>query len=146
MENSEYLSEDCIVKDEIYCSLINFIICPLCNKIYKDPMICDNCTKVYCNNCIKKEGNLCPNGCKNSKIKECTSKSELLSKIKYKCKNCSEIVKGKNIKSHLELNCTPNIIKERKLSEIYQTKKKLKKISLRNYDNVSSFTSKKKYI
>ena len=141
MEKSEYFTEDSIVKDELYKSISSLIICPLCNKIYEEPMVCNNCNKVYCNKCLEERGNICPNGCQDSQLLKCVTKNELLSQLKYKCKNCCEEITRNNLNSHLESNCTHKM--ERKLSEILQTKKTLKK--LQHYDkdqNLPSFTSK----
>ena len=146
MENKDYFSDDCIVEDEIFRALKPLLTCPLCNKIYKDPMLCTGCQGIYCQNCIN---NKCPKNCVNNKLSKSVSKNEMLSKIKYKCKNCSEEVSQTDIKAHLDSNCEYKEEFERTklLSEIYQTKKELKKLSRKemekyNKNEIKHFTSK----
>ena len=71
----------------------------------------------------------CPNNCNNFKFIKSISKNELLSKIKYKCKNCNEEVFNDNIKTHLESNCKKKIERTKTLGELYKTKKALEKLS-----------------
>lgn len=148
MEKEDYFSDDCIVKNELYNSLKSLLTCPLCNNIYKDPLICSNCQSVYCQKCLdnysKKRD--CPN-CKNNKFSKSILKNELLSKIKYKCKNCKEEVENDNIKAHLESNCEKKEDKEKTLAEEYKTKKALIKLSPKEMakidkKTVNHFTSK----
>ena len=145
-ENKDYFSDDCIVEDEIFRVLKKMLICPICEKIYKDPIICSVCQGVYCQKCID---NKCPKNCVNNKLSKCVSKNEMLSKIKYKCKNCSEEVSQSGIKAHLDSNCKhkKEIERTKSLSEIFQTKKELKKLSkeeMKKYNNneIKHFTSK----
>lgn len=152
LDKSEYFTDDSVVKNETYNSLINFIKCPLCLKIYNNPMICQNCEKVYCKKCIEDNDNKCPSNCIESNIKICNSKNELLSNIQYKCNNCSEIVFKNNINDHLKLNCKHKDKFDKRLSVIFTTKKKLLKLSsddiiVKKYSNdITNLTSKFKYL
>jgi hypothetical protein len=146
MEKEDYFSDDCIVEDEIFRGLKKLLICPICKKIYKDPMLCTGCQGVYCQKCI---GNKCPKNCINNKLMKSVSKNEMISKIKYKCKNCLEEVYQSDIKAHLESNCQhkEEIQTNRTLSEIYGTKKQLKRLSPKemeqyNKEEINHFTSK----
>lgn len=146
MKKTEYFSEDCIVEDELFRSLKSLLICPKCNKIYNNPMMCQNCQKIYCHKCIDNTDKKCLNN-ENHNFVKSLSKNELLSKIKYRCKNCSEIVIQSDIHSHLEKNCIYQEKIEKKLSETFLTKKKLlkltsKEMETKNQNDITYFTSK----
>ncbi len=150
MKKEDYFSDDCIIKNELFISLKDLLTCPLCKNIYKDPLICSGCQNVFCQKCLEnysKESN-CPNNCKNNKFSKSILKNELLSKIKYKCKNCKEEVEKNNIKAHLELNCQKkDDKKEKTLAQIFQTKKTLTKLSPKEMakidkKTINHFTSK----
>jgi len=150
MEKSDYFSDDCIVEDNIYKSLKNLLICPICKKIYNDPMICSGCQGIYCLKCLN---NSCPKKCPNSKFSKSVIKNEMLSKIKYRCKNCSQEIYQSDIKSHLKTNCQykEDNSKNTRLADLYQKKKaitRLSTIEMGQYDinEINHFTSKKKYI
>ena len=146
MDKNNYFSDDCIVEDEFYRNLKILLFCPLCNKLFKDPMLCSVCGKTYCQKCIE---NICPNNCKNNTFAKDINKNVLLSKLKYKCKNCSEEIIQSEITAHLESDCQykEDDSNSKSLSEIYQTKKTLTRLSeeeMRKYDinEVNCFTSK----
>ena len=133
LEKDQYFSDDCIIENPFFTSIKDILKCPLCHKIFKDPYMCDNCQNVYCKRCLEaySQFKICVNECKDAKFIRCLAKNELLSKIKYRCKNCQKEVIQSDIKAHLESNCEHNekIAKEKTLSEIIQTKKTLIKLS-----------------
>ncbi len=134
LEKDEYFSDDCIIQDTLFLAIKDLLICPQCNNILKEPYMCDDCQNVYCKKCLEKYSNdlrICPNNRKVSQFSHCISKAELLSKIKYRCKNCKKEVIQSDIKSHLELNCKKtNIIERQKtLDEIIHSKKELIKLT-----------------
>ena len=146
MDKKDYFSDDCIVENDLFRGLKNNLLCPLCNKIFKDPMICFTCGKTFCQKCI---GDKCPNNCKINKFSKDQTKEVLLTRIKYKCKNCSEEIFQNEIPAHLESNCEYKEDKSihKSLSEIFTTKKELTKIPLQelskyNDDEINYFTSK----
>ena len=148
-EIDEYFSDDCIVKDDLYISLKELLICPLCHKILKEPYMCKVCQSVYCKKCLENYSNLkkCPKDGKESVFIKSISKKDLLSKLKYKCKNCSKIVFQTDINAHLEKNCDNDEREEdeKTLSEIIKTKKQLIKLSQKEIKNKKiddSLTSK----
>ena len=55
MLNDSYIDDDCIIKDETFLAFKNLLICNICNKILKKPMMCKNCQKVFCKTCIEKD-------------------------------------------------------------------------------------------
>ena len=151
LKKDEYFSDDCIIEDPLYISVKDLIICPLCNKIFKDPYICNECQQVYCKKCLEKDSklNICPYEKKKSKFKPYTSRNDLLSKLKYRCKNCLEEVAQGDIDKHLKENCSHNAIRrEKTLAEIIQTKKELIKLTKEEclFKEISySLTSKNKF-
>ena len=150
-KRDEYFSDDCIVKDEFYSSIKDFIICPLCHKIFKEPYMCDDCQEVFCKKCLENDSNLkiCPGNKKNVKFVKCIQKANFLSKLKYKCKNCLKEIYQIDIPAHLEENCerTEKADKEKTLAEIIYSKKeliKLTKIQMKNKQPDYKMTSKYK--
>ena len=151
MNKEDYFSDDCIVENELFTALKPLMLCPLCKKIYHEPMMCSGCQNAYCKKCIENYINLetCPKNCKNCKFFRSITKNELLSKIKYKCKNCNEEVFNDGIKTHLESNCKKKYEKIKTLGELYQTKKSLEILSpeeMKGIDKrkINHFTSKLK--
>ena len=149
LEKEEYFSDDCIIEDSLYMSLKDLLICPLCHKILKDPYMCNDCQNVYCIKCLEDYSQLkiCPSQNQDTKFIRCIAKNELLSKIKYRCKNCKKEVIQTDIKAHLESNCkySEEIERVKTLAEEIQTKKELIKLSKeemegKNIDN--TLTSK----
>ena len=139
LEKDEYFSDDCIIEDNLYLAIKDLITCPLCSKILKEPYMCSECQNAYCKKCLENYSNLkrCPNDSKNTKFSHCIQKNDLLSKLKYRCKNCLKEVVQTDIQSHLKSNCKTNteMERERTLSEIIQTKKELIKLSKKEMEN-----------
>ena len=149
IEKDEYFSDDCIIEDSLFISIKDLLICPLCNKIFKEPYMCTDCMSVYCKKCIQNDSDLkkCPNDGKESKFVNCISKNDLLSKLKYKCKNCLKVIIQTDIKAHLEENCIhcEKEEKEKTIAETLQTKKQMIKLSSKEMENKkidNSFSSK----
>ena len=55
LKKDEYFSDDCIIEDPFYISVKDLITCTLCNKIFKEPYMCNECQKIYCKSCLKKD-------------------------------------------------------------------------------------------
>ena len=149
MEKNDYFSEDCIVENAYYITLKNLLICPLCNKLFKEPLMCSACQNVYCQKCLEQylKKKICPNNCQNIEFLKSITKNEMLSKISYKCKNCSKAVIQNDIKAHLESNCHPDLEKTKTLAELYQSKKEIIKLSHEEMSKIDKrkinhFTSK----
>ena len=150
MKKEEYFSEDCIVENTFYKTLKDLLTCPLCKKLFKEPLMCSACQNVYCTQCLEQylKKKICPNNCKNCKFTRSLGKNELLSKLIYRCKNCSKEVEQSDIKAHLESNCHPELEQKKTLAEIYQTKKEIIRLSPEemskiNKNEINHFTSKK---
>ena len=100
--------------------------------------MCQDCQSVYCKKCLENYSNLkkCPKDNIETEFKHSIMKSEMLSKLKYKCKNCKKEVIKDEIKSHLEENCKyVELEREKTLAEIIKTKKELIKISREEMEN-----------
>ena len=131
LSKEDYFTDDCIVEDDLYYNIKNLIICPLCHKILKNPFMCDKCQATYCKQCLEDYSNLkrCPKDEKETQFKHCIMISDLISKLKYECKNCKKEVTHDEIKAHLEENCKSVEVEKRKtLAEIITTKRELIKI------------------
>ena len=125
-----YFSEDCLVKNDLYSTVKDLIICPKCKKLFQNPLMCSNCGETYCGKCINNKSKCEKCSHENIIFKENISKKQILSNLKYKCKNCLEEIIQKDINSHLKLNCEHKEEETRKtLNEIYTTKKTFKKLS-----------------
>ena len=148
LEKDEYFDEDSPIENQLYLSLKDLLICPYCQELIKDPFMCSKCQKNYCKKCLEEYSNMkkCPNDNKESEFKHSIMINEMLSKLKYKCKNCKKEIFQSDIKAHLEEKC--EYIEdehEKSLSEIIQTKKELIKLSPQEMENKkvdNIFTSK----
>ena len=129
--NDLYIDDDCVIKDENYFMIKSLILCELCNKILKSPMMCSSCQKNFCKDCIEKwEDNYahCPNKCNNPTYIKNNDKLAILSLLKFICKNCKEEVKYNDIQTHVNSNCNRNE-NQSKLSDILYKKKRLKQLT-----------------
>ena len=151
LEKNEYFTDDCLVQNQLSFSFKDSLICPLCHKILKNPFICTKCQNSYCKKCLDACFNFmkCPNHNEKGQFNISVMKTELLSKLKYKCKNCLKEVIQPDIKTHLEENCKKAYIEdENSLAKINSEKKKL--ILLSNKEMIeklnSSLTSKINFI
>ena len=148
LSKEEYFTDDCIIKDSLYISLKDLIICPLCCKLLKNPYMCCKCQKSYCKKCLEENSNLkiCPNDKEETQFIHSVFADGMLSNLKYKCKNCLKEVIQSDINAHLEENCEHVEIERKKtLAEELKTKKQLIKLSSKEMENKTAsntFTSK----
>lgn len=130
MKKAQYITDDCIIEDELYKSIKNLIKCNICQKIIKDPIRCKSCQNSYCKACIDnwiKNQNKCPNECQNPEYIKNLEIPALLTNIKYLCKNCKQEIKYYDVESHLKEGCKTNK-SPTKLIDIIYKKKKLQRI------------------
>ena len=52
-----YINKDTLIESEVTKLLKSSLICPLCNNIYINPLMCMGCQKTYCKKCIDNNGN-----------------------------------------------------------------------------------------
>ena len=152
LRKDEYFADDCIIKDSLYLSLKELITCSLCQKILKNPYMCVKCQKSYCKKCLEENYNLkiCPNDKEETQIVHSVLADGMLSKLKYKCKNCFKEVIQSDINAHLEENCRHVEIEHKKtLAEEIKTKKGLIKLSSEEMNNKKidkTLTSKNNFL
>ena len=112
----EYINDNTIIKDEIYIAFKESVTCPLCLSILINPVMCMKCQNVFCKNCINewtKKDDKCPNRCTEPNYQKCLGKNDILSKLKFKCEACENIIKYDEAKKHLK-SCYPDKIFEEK--------------------------------
>ena len=104
----KYMTENHIIKDEIYNSVENKIFCIICLDVLIDPVMCMNCKGVYCYHCIKKWSeidNKCPNRCQNPNYQNSSQTCQLLSKIKFECSDCKKNINYGEMEKHCISYC-----------------------------------------
>ena len=152
LEKNEYFTDDCLVQNQLSFSFKDSLICPLCNKILKNPFMCNKCQNSYCKKCLDYCFNFmkCPNHNEKGQFNISIMKSEMLSKLKYKCKNCLKEVIQSDIKTHLEENCKKAYIEDgNSLAKINSEKRTLIRLSneeMKDKKVNTSLTSKINFI
>ena len=118
----KYANEENIVKNEVYEAFKDSIVCPVCNSLMIEPVICIYCQTEFCKKCskeLKDKGDNCPLKCSVFNIKDVNPKKNLISIFKFKCINgCGEEILFNDIKNHYK-NCNPN----KKKIKVLSTKK-----------------------
>ena len=125
MLNDSYIDDDCIIKDETFLAFKNLLMCNICNKILKEPMMCKNCQKVFCKTCIEKNKKC---ECSGTEFVENQDKYMMLKMIKYLCRNCKEEVKYDDVEKHLGNGCETRE-NEPRLADCIYKKHELKKLT-----------------
>ena len=98
---SKYASLENIVKNSFYEVNKDEIECQICNLLIIGPMQCPDCQNSLCSNCAvscKK----CPFCRKEVVFKKSIMINKLLSKLSFKCENCSKEVLYNDLISHNE--------------------------------------------
>ena len=77
-----------------YKLLLDEMICPICLKVLLDPIECDKCQAIICDNCyfiLKSADKNCFNeGCKGKYIKANKFVREILNNLNIKCCGCGK--------------------------------------------------------
>ena len=109
--NNEKLTisfEDIYNKNEAI-NLKDSISCPICFNILISPVQCSICNKCFCKQCIEKyenSKNTCPFRCINPKYNENKFVNNILSILKFKCKNgCGKLISYDNLEKHYDEDC-----------------------------------------
>lgn len=88
------ISEDRITNKEEVKIIKELIKCSICSNVLLDPLECDVCGSLFCEECINdriKTDKTCPNGCKKMKIENIKLNSKkLLSLVRLRCINYPE--------------------------------------------------------
>ena len=89
------------------------LLCPICHKIFWNPVSCGECQHHFCSACIqqwlkKSQNNFCINGCKFTEKRAAPILYNFLSKLRLKCRNfengCHEEIRYDSLTFH-EKNC-----------------------------------------
>ena len=106
----KYVNDNTIIKDALYNAFKETVSCPLCLSILINPVMCMKCQNVFCKKCINewsKKDDKCPNRCNEPNYQKCLGKNDILSKLKFKCEACGNIIKYDESKNHLK-SCYPD--------------------------------------
>ena len=107
-EKLEISPEDIYNRNEVE-NMEDLITCPICLNILFSPVQCNICNKCFCKICIKNYNdsrNKCPFRCINPKYLENKFVNNVLSILKFKCKNgCNQIINYDNLEKHYEEDC-----------------------------------------
>ena len=112
----DYVNEGNLIKDEIYKAFKTSIICSICKDLILEPSMCINCQLVCCRKCFDDWSSMhskCPNRCKNPIYKKSLAITELLSKLKFRCYKCDNVIKYDEMKRHCLLSCKPKFCLEK---------------------------------
>ena len=100
---------DYVIKDDIYKSIEDEIICSICSDIKKEPVMCSKCQNSFCKLCIeqwKKKSKICPFKCSNPIYSSIRLIKNLTSKLHFKCPNgCDVKILYDDLTKHLEKEC-----------------------------------------
>ena len=140
----ELVNINTIVDNDIYKTFKEMIICPICNNIYISPVMCLNCQKEYCKKCIENsiknnEQNDQRCKCENPNFVASKGKQNLLSKLKFKCKDCDMEINYDDTPKHKEF-C--DIMKNFVVVE----KPRIKKLNKKEMNKLSNEGNKINYI
>ena len=106
-----FISKDELIDQSNFKSIENISICPLCNGIIINPFVCEKCEKCFCKTCIDKYmdengKNKCPFNCDKTSFKRSIFLTNILSQLKFKCKNgCDKIIEYQNLEIHYNEEC-----------------------------------------
>ena len=105
------------------------LICPICLNILISPVQCNKCNKCFCKSCIdiyRDSNTKCPFRCVNPLYLENKFVNNVLSILKFKCKNrCGKIINYEDLEKHYEEECEKIDFKT-KYKELLKKYKELK--------------------
>ena len=130
-----YVNNDTLIENEVTKFLKAQLICPLCNNIFINPLMCMNCQKVYCKRCIDNSINKSKKcTCTNPNYQKCISKNDLLSQLKFICVGCEKEIKYDDAEKHHESCCPGKTSKKTNSTEtLIETRiKRLKSEEMKN--------------
>ena len=87
-----YIDPDLVINKENFKLIEYNVVCSICNGIVVSPVQCLECENCFCQSCIeewkKKQGkDSCPFRCKNPSFRNSRLIKDILSNLKFKCKN-----------------------------------------------------------
>ena len=99
----KYINLETLIKNEIFESLQEYVICPICNQLILEPIKCSKCENNFCKKCLNKN-NKCPEGCEKTELK--ITKQNFIKKLKFKCiKGCGAEIRFDDITKHYNSDC-----------------------------------------
>lgn len=110
MNKKKIFNDDTVIKNDIYNSLKDLIICSLCSNIMIDSKMCMTCQSSFCNECLeeylKSNKNKCPKGCNNPNFEKNIEGNNLIVKFSFKCIKCRKEMKYNDLLKHYETECS----------------------------------------
>lgn len=109
-----YIDPDLVINKENFKLIEYNVVCSICNGIVVSPVQCLECENCFCQSCIeewkKKQGkDSCPFRCKNPSFRNSRLIKDILSNLKFKCKNgCNQEIPYFELEDHYEEKC-PNL-------------------------------------
>ena len=96
--------------------IIPLLMCQICLNILVSPVQCYVCNQCYCQSCIERNNNLCPYKCPNPNFKKNIFVNNVLSTLKFKCKNgCDKIIDYDKLEKHYDEDCARNDFRKKYL-------------------------------
>ena len=89
------------------------LICPICNKIYRNPQECQGCGMIYCEPCLKislEKNKICPTCQKETKFESSKFMLRRLDDLPPIIMKCKHVVSLKNRTEHKK-NCPDYLVK-----------------------------------
>lgn len=140
-----YLDKDDIINLDECKAIENCMICTICDGVVYQPLQCVKCENLFCKNCIeewRKKSDSCPYKCQNFELKENKIIKNILSNLKFKCKNgCDIQIPYNDLKEHYEEKC-PKLDFKSKYESLLEQFNKLQV----EYDTLAAKNSEKEDI
>ena len=147
-----YVNNKTLIEKYITKFFKSSVICPLCENILINPIMCKYCLKLYCKKCIDNpinEDKKC--SCDNPNYQKAIGKNEILSHLKFICVGCGEGIPYDEAQKHHGFCCPFKTIENTNFQKTKNEKifKKLKSeeveiLRKKGYE-ISRMTSKKNY-
>ena len=118
-----YIDPEFVINKEHFKLIEYNVICSICSGVVVSPIQCLECENCFCESCIgewksEKGPNSCPFRCKNPSFRNSRLITNLLSNLKFKCKNgCNEEIPYLDLEAHYKGKC-PKIAADKSTNEI----------------------------
>ena len=125
--NLSPISPDDIYNKNSSENILHLLICQICLQILNCPVQCDECNQCFWKSWIIKYENLCPYWCKRPNFKGNKFVNNVLSTLKFKCKNgCGKIIVYDDLEKHYDEDCDKVDFKKKyqDLKKIIENQKK----------------------
>ena len=118
-----YIDLELVINKEHFKLIEYNVICSICSGVVVSPIQCLECENCFCESCIldwksRKDQNSCPFRCKNPSFRNSRLIKNLLSNLKFKCKNgCNEEIPYLGLEVHYKEKC-PKLEEDKEKNEI----------------------------